>query len=178
MMAKYFLSLCTGVAASIAASAAFAQAPAFAPPQIAYVEEMVTTYKPTEQRVIVPVREYRSQTRLHGWWNPFREPHLATHQIPVTRWEERLQTTYAPVTQRRYRPVYETSGRVMPPLQLATRPQSMTQAAASRRLYDDLPVVAMQPPPGSQTPRTTLVPQTYKPAPRSSTNELRPFTPR
>ena len=97
---------------------------AVAPRQLAYVEETVTSYRPVQQRGIVPVREYRTETRLHGWWNPFREPHLAQHQIPVTRWEERIQTTYAPVVERKYRPVTETSMRTMPPLKLATRPRS------------------------------------------------------
>ncbi len=156
-----------------------AQAPAFAPPQMAFVEEKVTTFSPSQQRVIVPVREYRTVTRLRGWWNPFREPQLVQRQVPVTRWEERIQTNYTPVTQRRYRPVMETSARVMPPLLLATRPETAA-AQRSQPLHDDLPMVAMEAPPPrtAQVPTTTLVPQTYKPAARSPSSGLRPLTPR
>lgn len=159
---------------------AAAQAPAFAPPQVAYVERMETTYRPAQQRVIVPVREYRTETRLQGWWNPFREPQLVQRQVPHTHWEERIQTNYAPVTERRYRPVIETSGRVMPPLELATRPQSL--AARPKQLLDDLPMVAVQatPPRTAQAPVSSLVPQGYKPAARSPNTGtgLRPLSPR
>lgn len=151
---------------------------AVAPRQLAYVEETVTSYRPVQQRVIIPVREYRTETRLHGWWNPFREPHLAQHQVPVTRWEERVQTTYAPVIERKYRPVTETSMRTMPPLKLATRPQTL----GARQLYDELPMVAVQAPPAgtrtAQAPATTLAPQTFKPAPRSSAGNSRFLTPK
>lgn len=169
------------VGASIIGSAAllYAQAPAFAPPQVAFVEENITTLRPSQQRVIVPVREQRTVTRLQGWWNPFREPQLVQRQVPVTRWEERIQTNYTPVTQRRFRPVIETSARQMPPLILATRPEEIA-ARGSQQLLDDLPMVAMDAPPArtAQTPTSTLVPQTYKPAARSPSNGLRPLTPR
>ena len=178
-MRKRILLTLAGGALLASTATLHAQAPAFAPPQVAYVEEQVTSYRPAQQRVIVPVRQYRTETRLHGWWNPFREPHLAQHQVPVTRWEERIQTNYVPVTQRRYRPVMETSGRTMPPLLLATRPQSQVSPGA-RQLYDNPPMVAMEAPPTrtAQAPTSTLVPHTLKPAARSPSTGLRPLTPR
>jgi hypothetical protein len=68
----------------------------------AFVEQPVTVFRPVQQRVIVPVREYRVQERWESWWNPFREPRLVTRHVPVTRWEERQQTSYIPVIERRY----------------------------------------------------------------------------
>lgn len=167
-------------ALGLPATVAFGQTPATGQQQIAYVEQMVTTYRPTQQRVIVPVREYRTETRLHGWWNPFREPYVAQRQVPVTRWVERIQTTAVPVAERRYRPVIETSTRVMPPIEFAARPQA-SSAPAAPRLYDDLPMVAAQAPAtksAQPTPTTALVPQPLKPASRSPNTGLRPLSPR
>jgi hypothetical protein len=153
------------------------------PGQLAYREQVVNTLQPVQQRVIVPVREYRTETRLHGWWNPFREPQLVEHRVPTTRWEERIQTSYVPVPKREFRPVLETSYREAPPLQLAIRPprtiaRGVVQATDRRQLYDDLPLVALQaPPPGARTalvPSTTLAPQTFKPAARAPVNAFSP----
>lgn len=142
-----------------------------APGQLAYVEQNVVNYQPVQQRVIVPVQQYRTVNRLEGWWNPFGQAHWVQRQVPVTRWEERIQTSYVPVTQRQYRPVIETSMRQLPPLQLATRPRAAQAIPSGGRLYDDLPMVAITSPPPvaqtAQTPRTTLAPQTFKPAARA-----------
>lgn len=141
-----------------------AQTPANA--QLTYAEQFVTTHRPVQQRVIVPVVEYRERTRLHGLWNPT----WVTQRVPVTRWEERIQTTYLPETRRTYRPILETSARQLKPVQLAERPRSTTAAATtprSLRLYDDLPMVAIEaPPPGTRTaqqPNTVLQSREFKP---------------
>lgn len=141
-----------------------AQAPANA--QLTYAEQYVTTQRPVQQRVIVPVVEYRERTRLQGLWNPT----WVTQRVPVTRWEERIQTTYLPETRRTYRPILETSARQLQPVQLAERPRTTTAAATtprSLRLYDDLPMVAIDaPPPGTRTaqqPNTVLQPREFKP---------------
>lgn len=89
-----------------------------------YVEQHVTSYQPVQRRVIVPVREIRPETRLHGWWNPFREPYSAVHYVPQTRWEERIETAYVPVTKRQYVAQQQTSltGQPSPPIKFAQKP--------------------------------------------------------
>lgn len=163
----------------------------------ALVEQQVTQYQPVQQRVIVPVREYRTVTRLHGWWNPFREPHYATHHVPVTRWVEQVQTTYVPVTRLQYRAETVASSKPAPPLVLATgNPPLFAQryapfaapalpvqganvaARPALRLYDDPPMVAVQPvgsgrlasrpapaaAPAVPAPQTTLSPRGLSPS--------------
>jgi hypothetical protein len=137
-----------------------------ASPQVTYVEQFVTTHRPVQQRVIVPVVEYRERTRLQGLWNPT----WVTQRVPVTRWEERIQTSYIPETRRTYRPIIETSGRQLQPVQLAERPRNTTAVGTTPkalRLYDDPPVVAIElPPPGKRTaqqPNTTLQSREFKP---------------
>ncbi len=140
-----------------------AQTPANA--QLTYAEQYVTTQRPVQQRVIVPVVEYRERTRLQGLWNPT----WVTQRVPVTRWEERIQTTYVPETRRTYRPILETSARQLKPVQLAERPRTTAAATTPRslRLYDDPPMVAIEaPPPGTRTaqqPPTVLQSREFKP---------------
>ena len=125
--------------------------------QLTYVEQHVTTHRPVQQRVIVPVVEYRERTRLQGIWNPT----WVTQRVPITRWEERIQT------RRTYRPILETSARQLPPLQLAERPRATATTPRALRLYDDLPMVAIEaPPPGTRTaqqPNTVLQSREFKP---------------
>lgn len=151
------------------AAAAQAQSP---PGDLALVEQPVTTWQPVTQRVIVPVRTYHTERRVHGWWNPFQEPHVAYHQVPTTRWEERLQTTYVPVTRRQFAFRPHTGSQPLPPLVFATPPSVPTAIAQQRpaglrpppELYDQPRLVAVPPPAANartaQAPATTtLVPR-------------------
>ncbi|HTN77482.1 MAG TPA: hypothetical protein VL096_19620, partial [Pirellulaceae bacterium] len=56
-------------------------------------EQVTTTYRPLQRHVVVPIREYRTRTWTHGWWNPFATPKVVNYHIPETRWEERMETS-------------------------------------------------------------------------------------
>jgi hypothetical protein len=140
------------------ASAASAQ-------QVTFREELVTENRPIRQHVIVPVREYRVQSRLTNTWEPIHGPSWVLTPTPYLRWEERLQTTYQPVVRRAYRPVIETSTTPPRPVILAERPRR-AESPRAVRAYDNLPLVAVQPPTNrtAQAPRTTLTPKELKPS--------------
>lgn len=57
-----------------------------------YRPETVTETKPEVRTVYMPVVEHQWQPRLHGRWNPFRQPTVAYHHVPVARWEARAET--------------------------------------------------------------------------------------
>jgi hypothetical protein len=147
------------------AAGAQAQSP---PGDLALIEQPVTTWQPVTQRVIVPVRTYHTERRVHGWWNPFQEPHVAYHQVPTTRWEERLQTTYAPVTRRQFSFRPHTGTQPLPPLVFATPPRMPTAVARSQpsgvrpppQLYDQPRLVAVPPPAAASPARTAQTPAT------------------
>jgi hypothetical protein len=131
---------------------------------ITYREELVTENRTAQQRVIVPVREYRMQSRLTNTWEPIHGPSWVPARVPYYRWEERLQTTSRPMVRRAYRPVFETSTTPPRPVILAERPRRGA-AAQSPRPYDNPPVVAVQPPEArtAQAPATILKPRELKP---------------
>lgn len=57
--------------------------------QTFYQPQTVTETKPEARTVFTPVVEYKWEPRLHGRWNPFRQPTVAYHHTPTTRWEAR-----------------------------------------------------------------------------------------
>jgi hypothetical protein len=131
---------------------------------ISYREELITENRVTQQRVVVPVREYRVQSRLTGTWEPIHGPSWVPARVPYYRWEERQQTTSQPMVRRAYRPVFETSTAPPRPVILAERPRR-TESARVPRVYDNPPIVAVQPPPArtAQAPATILKPRELKP---------------
>jgi hypothetical protein len=66
--------------------------------EVVYRSRLTTEYRPVQRTIVVPRVEYVYEQRLHGWWNPFVEPHVAYHLVPRTRWETRQQTVQLPVT--------------------------------------------------------------------------------
>lgn len=56
-----------------------------------YRPQTVTEARPEARTVYTPVVEYQWEPRLHGRWNPFRQPAVAYHHVPVARWEARSE---------------------------------------------------------------------------------------
>ena len=59
--------------------------------QTVYRPQTVTETKPEARTVYTPVLEYKWEPRLEGRWNPFRQPTVAYHHVPTTRWEARAE---------------------------------------------------------------------------------------
>jgi hypothetical protein len=142
---------------ALAASQAAAQS-------ISYREELITENRVTQQHVIVPVREYRVQSRLTPTWEPIHGPSWVPARVPYYRWEERQQTTSQPIVRRAYKPVFETSATPPRPVILAERPRR-AEVSRALRAYDNPPIVAVQPPEArtAQAPATILKPRELKP---------------
>ncbi len=73
-----------------------------------YRDRWVTQTREHCTTVWVPVTEYRVETRLHGWWNPFQAPVVAHYYVPTTRWEPRTRVVRVPVTVRQLVPETRT----------------------------------------------------------------------
>ncbi len=54
-----------------------------------YRPQTVTETKPESRTVYSPVVQYKWEPRLHGRWNPFRQPTVAYHHVADTHWESR-----------------------------------------------------------------------------------------
>ncbi|MEM6981072.1 MAG: hypothetical protein AAF539_15535 [Planctomycetota bacterium] len=57
--------------------------------QTVYTPETVTRAKPEIRRTYQPVTQFSWQPRIEGRWNPFRQPRVAYHHVPETRWQAR-----------------------------------------------------------------------------------------
>jgi len=57
--------------------------------QTVYRPQTVTETRPENRTIYSPVVEYRWEPRLHGRWNPFRQPTVQYHHVGRTRWEAR-----------------------------------------------------------------------------------------
>jgi hypothetical protein len=64
--------------------------------------ELVTTTRPLQRTLMIPVTQYELQTKWHGRWNPFVQPSLGYHYVPRTRFEPRVETIHVPSTETRY----------------------------------------------------------------------------
>ncbi len=60
-----------------------------APATTVYTPETVVETRPVARRTYRPVVEYRWVPKVEGRWNPFRQPAVAYHHVPETRWESR-----------------------------------------------------------------------------------------
>ena len=118
--------------------------------QTVYRPQTVTETKPESRTVYTPVVEYKWEPRLHGRWNPFRQPTVAYHHVPRTHWEARDEVVQRTNTrtewvaekrsvevpqrivrmQREQKVDYEPVGRVAP--QQANPPTNVSSAIASR----------------------------------------------
>lgn len=170
----------------LGASALLAQAPPGASQQIVLNEQLVTTYQPVQRRVVVPIREYRTETSVQNWWNPFQTPQVVTRSVPKLRWEERIETSFVPSTHKQYTAQAQLTQTPGPALVLAAPQPRRTMnsvittpplqvAAKPRQMQDNPPLVPVsgairqaQAPAANTTlaPRTTIAPAT--PSTRSS----------
>ena len=57
--------------------------------QTVYRPQTVIETKPETRTIYTPVVEYNWEARVEGRWNPFRQPRVAYHHVPNTRWEAR-----------------------------------------------------------------------------------------
>ena len=59
--------------------------------QTLYRPQTVTETRPENRTVYTPVLQYQWEPRVHGRWNPFRQPTVAYHQVPRCHWEAQNQ---------------------------------------------------------------------------------------
>ncbi|EMI16776.1 putative secreted protein [Rhodopirellula maiorica SM1] len=143
--------------------------------QTVYRPQTVTETKPESRTVYTPVIQYEWQPRLEGRWNPFRQPTLAYHHVPQTRWESRNEVVHRTNTrtewvaekrtinvpqrlvrmEREQKIDYEAVGRVAPQ---QSPPSSNEQAIASRLrpLDSNTRVEAFSSPPTQIAQATTV----------------------
>ena len=67
------------------------------PQRTVYRRQCQTEIRDTYRTVMVPVTEYRRESRWVGRWNPFVEPYLVEYNVPRTRWEPRTEVVKTPV---------------------------------------------------------------------------------
>ncbi len=67
-----------------------------------YQPELVTTTQTESRTYYTPSVHYAWQPKWHGWWNPFKQPTLAYHQVPVTTWQPRVENVQLPQTTTRW----------------------------------------------------------------------------
>lgn len=56
-----------------------------------YRPQTVTETKPESRTIYSPVVQYQWEPKLHGRWNPFRQPTVAYHHVAKTHWEPRSE---------------------------------------------------------------------------------------
>ncbi|MGB7346727.1 MAG: hypothetical protein WBD20_21070 [Pirellulaceae bacterium] len=118
--------------------------------QTVFRPETVTERVPETQTVFTPVTEYAWQPVLHGRWNPFRQPVVTYHHVPLTSWKQqsnvvtRTQTrtnwiaekrtvdvpTQVASVKREQQVDFEPVGHVAPPAQAT--PPGVSEQIASR----------------------------------------------
>jgi hypothetical protein len=76
--------------------------------QTVYKPKTVVETKPTTRRTYLPVTEYRWVPKVEGRWNPFRQPAVAYHHVPETRWQANDQVVAETTTQVQWEPVTQT----------------------------------------------------------------------
>jgi hypothetical protein len=59
--------------------------------RVLYRPQTITDVKNEARTTYTPVVEYKWEPRLHGRWNPFTQPTIAYHHVPVTRWEAKSE---------------------------------------------------------------------------------------
>lgn len=62
--------------------------------QTVYRPQTITETKPHTRTIYIPVVEYKLKPRLHGRWNPFRQPSLGYEHVPHTSWEAREEVVH------------------------------------------------------------------------------------
>ncbi|MCG8653425.1 MAG: hypothetical protein MI861_26535 [Pirellulales bacterium] len=117
--------------------------------QTVYRPQTVTNTRPETRTVYTPIVEYNWEPRIHGRWNPFRQPYVAYHHVPRARWEQHSDVVQRTTThtewvaekrtidipqrvvrmEREQKVDYEPVGRVAPN---ATSPPGATNSVASR----------------------------------------------
>ncbi|WP_146429831.1 hypothetical protein [Blastopirellula retiformator] len=76
-----------------------------------YVERFTTDMHESQRTVSVPVTEYRWEAYTPISINIFAPPRVAYRWVPVTRWEQRVETVRTPVTRRDLVPETRTVSR-------------------------------------------------------------------
>lgn len=73
-----------------------------------YTPEVVTEVRRQSRTVYTPEVEMAFEPRVHGWWNPFRQPTVAYHLVPKTTWVARTEQFETPHHITRWAPRTET----------------------------------------------------------------------
>lgn len=134
--------------------------------ELVYAEKYITTYRPMQQHVVAPIREYHPQQPWLGFLG------VQPYYVGSTRWEERWQTAYVPTTQRQYfaeaRPATSPEPLIayaQPPAKRVLARPALPTLAHARSQQDNPPLVAVpKARPATQTattpqPQASLVPR-------------------
>ena len=70
-----------------------------------YQRSLTTEVQERQRYTYVPVTQYRWESRVHHWWNPFRTNTVSYHKVPHTRLQQQVQTVRVPVTVSEWTPV-------------------------------------------------------------------------
>lgn len=73
-----------------------------------YQPKTVVETRPTTRRTYTPVTEFRWTPQVEGRWNPFRQPTVAYHHVPETRWQARDEVVSETTTQVQWEAVTQT----------------------------------------------------------------------
>lgn len=110
--------------------------------QTVYQPKTVVETRPTTRRTYTPVTEFRWMPHVEGRWNPFRQPTVAYHHVPQTRWQARDEVVSETTTQVQWEAVTQT----------VQVPQRLTRMTHERKV--DFEVVGRVTPPA--TPSSSL----------------------
>ena len=72
--------------------------------RIVYRQQFSTEMRDSTRFYKTPVTQYYWTTRVHGRWNPFVTPYTTYDLVPVTRWEQRVETVSVPVNRQEWVP--------------------------------------------------------------------------
>ncbi|EMI40297.1 hypothetical protein [Rhodopirellula sp. SWK7] len=112
-----------------------------------YKPKTVVETRPTTRRTYTPVTEFRWVPRVEGRWNPFRQPTVAYHHVPETRWQSRDEVIAETKTQVQWEAVTQT----------VDVPQRLTRIAREEQV--DFEPVGRVAPPAARTLASNVAPE-------------------
>lgn len=112
-----------------------------------YKPKTVVETRPTTLRTFMPVTEFRWVPKVEGRWNPFRQPTVAYHHVPETRWQANEQVIAQTQTKVQWEAVTQT----------VDVPERLTRIAREKQV-DYEPVGRVAPAP-TQVARRNVAPE-------------------
>ncbi|EMI57919.1 hypothetical protein [Rhodopirellula sallentina] len=112
-----------------------------------YKPKTVVESRPATRRTYTPVTEFRWVPRVEGRWNPFRQPTVAYHHVPETRWQARDEVVTETKTQVQWEAVTQT----------VDVPQRLTRIEREEQV--DFEPVGRVAPPAAQSLASNVAPE-------------------